>query len=48
MEAYVSPACTIEAIVDDTPVGWMPVTWLTIMASVIVSVGVTLGSKKTA
>lgn len=46
MEAYVSPACAIEAIVDDAPVGWMPITWLTLLASIIVSVGVTLGAKK--
>ncbi len=47
MEAYVSPVCEIESIVDDASVHWMPITWLTLIASIIVSVGVTLGAKKT-
>jgi hypothetical protein len=48
METYVSPACAIEAIADGPEIAWMPVTWLTIFASVIVSVGVTLGGRKAA
>lgn len=47
MEVYVSPACTIESIVEDGIVGWMPIDWLTVIANVMISVGMTLASRRT-
>lgn len=47
MEGYISPAYTVDAIADDSVVGWMPVDWLTVIANVMISVGMALATRRT-
>jgi|GEM_PF-4784450 len=46
MEAYVSPACTFEAVVDEIDWSWMPIDWLTVAANVMISVGMVIASRR--
>ncbi len=47
MELYVSPACTVEAVVDEGWPRWMQFNWLTLVATVFVSAGQVIASHQT-
>ncbi len=45
METYVSPACAGEALGDSGWPGWVSFDWVTVMANVLVSIGLTLSTR---
>ncbi len=46
MENYESPACAVEGFEDDVWPGWLAIDWVTVMANVLVSVGLTLSTRR--
>jgi hypothetical protein len=46
METYVSPAWTLEPLVDDRGLSWMPFNWISVVANVMITVGMTIQNPK--